>query len=69
MNCCENQKISSVMAKCNDMCNIRYSDGTEDNGYVPYEINIGGGDYVSFSYCMSCGRMEGNFPIEIPKGD
>ena len=64
MNCCEQRKIASVVAKCSDLCVVTLPDGTSKNGYVPYEINIGGGDYVRFSYCMHCGKMSGTFPIK-----
>lgn len=50
-------------AKCNDMCSLRFED-MERHDYVPDYLGIGGGDYVSFEYCLDCGRIQGEFPIE-----
>ena len=32
-------------------------------GYVPENLNIGGGDYIEFTYCLQCGKIQGDFPI------
>lgn len=67
MSCYENQKIVRVNGKCSDMCHIMFPDGTESDGYVPRDINIGGGDYLDFDYCMNCGKLVGDFPVKIPE--
>lgn len=69
MSCCNDKKIIKICGKCNDLCSIIYPDGTTHNDYVPYGLNIGGDDYLDFDFCMNCGQMVGNFPVEIPKGD
>ncbi len=63
MSCCGKPELIVVNAKCSDMCHIRYPDLTEEQGYVPRNINIGGGDYIEFSYCINCGKIRGKFPI------
>lgn len=35
----------------------------EQNDYAPEDMNIGGGDYVDFSYCLDCGTIVGDFPL------
>lgn len=30
--------------------------------YVPSDLNIGGGDYLSFDVCLDCGQMQGEWP-------
>ena len=54
-----------VNAKCNDMCDIEtYSEQYYD-GYVPYSLGIGGGDYISFKFCADCGKIiDDIFPLE-----
>ncbi len=69
MSCCEKPNIARVNAKCSDLCFVGFSNGIESNGYAPYGINIGGGDYMNFSYCLNCGKIVGDFPVEIPTGD
>jgi hypothetical protein len=36
----------------------------EHHGYVPRDIGIGGGDYLKMSYCLDCGQIQGEFPLE-----
>lgn len=69
MACCKNQLIMRIVAKCNDSCYIEFPDGTDYEGYVPESFNIGDGDYIRICLCMNCGKIDGKFPIEIPKED
>ena len=40
------------------------SGGKENDGYVPVGVGIGGGDYVDFTYCLECGKIQSNqFPV------
>lgn len=59
---CGSERIVSVNSKCSDLCFVSYK-GMEHNGYVPYDLGIGGGDYVEFDYCFDCGQIQGQFPI------
>lgn len=69
-NCCYNRNIVSVSAKCNDLFDILLQDGKLDTKHgVPYKANIGGGDYISFSFCANCGQMVGRFPIKLMEED
>ena len=63
---CKEPRILSVSAKCNDMFTATdFSDKSDYDGYVPRNIGIGGGDYISFRYCLSCGTIQSNeFPID-----
>jgi hypothetical protein len=60
---CSSDHIASVMAKCSDMCSYVFQ-GKEHVGYVPSEVGIGGGDYVDFEYCLECGQIQWQFPVE-----
>ena len=64
---CNSERVLEVMGKCSDMCHITYPKGHIHSGYVPRDLNIGGGDYLQFSYCADCGRIQGDFPIEEPE--
>ncbi len=64
---CKSEKIAHVTAKCSDMCIVSFPDETESEGYVPSKIGIGSGDYIEFSWCMSCGMIQDDsFPVGIP---
>jgi hypothetical protein len=39
----------------------------DHDGYVPNDLGIGGGDYIQFSYCMDCGKIQGSFPLPPSK--
>jgi hypothetical protein len=30
-------------------------------------MGIGGGDYVEFDYCLNCGQIQGQFPLNKTK--
>lgn len=65
-------RIAYVIGKCNDMCRFQAVEGNEiiheQIGYVPDGFNIGGGDYLEFTFCLDCGRIiperDEKFPIE-----
>lgn len=59
---CQCDRVIHVNAKCSDMCYIRFAGGREQDGYVPNDFGIGGGDYVEFDYCPDCGQIQGEFP-------
>lgn len=59
----ENHKrIMQVSGKVSDMCSLSFNDIGYD-GYVPEGLNLGGGDYLEFEFCLDCGTIMGNFPI------
>ncbi len=60
---CKCERIISVSGKTSDLCHVTLPDGSEEDGYVPENLNIGGGDYLEFDYCADCGKIQGNFPI------
>lgn len=63
--CCSIPLIIKVSAKCDDRCFVDF--GThESSDYVPRDIGIGGGDYVKFSYCVSCGKIQDTWPKVVP---
>jgi len=65
---CGSDRIISVNAKCSDCCSIQLPSGEEVEGYIPGDLNIGGGDYVEFEFCMDCGLIQGQFPIKEEPG-
>lgn len=60
---CSSDRIMSINAKCSDRCMIEYKD-MERCDYVPRYLGLGGGDYVKFEFCLDCGRIQGDFPME-----
>jgi hypothetical protein len=67
MSCsCPNQRIAYVCGKTSDCCNISVN-GLKSNDYVPHDMNIGGGDYLKFGYCLDCGQIQGRWPLPITK--
>lgn len=62
---CSGVRIVKMTAKCSDMCNCSMVNDSkkETDGYVPRDMNIGGGDYVEFSFCLDCGQIQADFPV------
>jgi len=54
---CGSRSILNVTGKTSDLCCVTYGKHRTDS-YVPEDINIGGGDYIEFSLCMQCGRVQ-----------
>lgn len=59
---CRSARLVSVIAKADEFCVIEIA-GKRRLGSVPKEINIGGDEYLEFRYCLSCGQMQGAFPV------
>jgi hypothetical protein len=63
---CESERLCYICSKSSDL-NNGVVVGTEFDGYVPDDIGIGGGDYVDFTWCLECGQIQGQFPLETPE--
>lgn len=59
---CQHKQILGVNAKCSDCFDGSFN-GMSIQGYVPYDLNIGGGDYITFELCVECGQIQGDWPI------
>lgn len=59
---CLGENIASVYSKCNDLANVSIGN-IEKDGYLPDDLGIGGGDTIEFSYCLDCGKIQGEFPV------
>lgn len=59
--CCSD-KIFSISAKSSDCNDYSYKE-EQRQGYVPHNLNIGGGDYLEIAVCMDCGQLQGSFPV------
>lgn len=57
--------MAHISAKCSDCCFVDVPEAGEHDGYVPGDMGVGGGDYVSFSWCLECGQIQGTWPIGI----
>lgn len=59
---CGSASIAGINAKCDDRCSITL-DGKTTHDYVPSNLEIGGGDYIRFHFCLQCGSIQGKFPV------
>jgi len=68
MNCtkCGSDRVAEISGKCSDLCWVKVGN-KEHDGYVPWDMQIGGGDYVEFNYCLDCGQIQGTFPLPPAK--
>jgi len=63
---CGSERIVNILGHCVDECCIRLGN-FEDMNYVPDDMEIGGGDDLEFSYCLDCGKIQGEFPVQKTK--
>lgn len=61
---CKQKTIAKVNGKVSDMFDFTTATFSY-SGYVLKEFNIGHGDYIKFSFCFSCGQIQGNFPMDL----
>lgn len=72
---CTSSRVAYISGKCSDRSSFVDHRGNEKDGYVPYELNLDGGDYIEFKFCLNCGTIQGQWPIsdetldEIFNGD
>lgn len=67
---CSSERVLSVSAKTSDRfsCNLGTDDEDYDYlGYVPEDLNLGGGDYLSLDVCLDCGQLQGDWPVSKPE--
>lgn len=60
---CESDRIAHINGKVSDTFYAEMGDN-EHEGYVPMDMGIGGGSYIRFTYCLECGQIQGDFPLE-----
>lgn len=65
---CNSDRLAKINAKCSDCCFVEVK-GFQNSGYVPRDMNIGGGDCITFTYCMDCGQMQDNWPLAECKAE
>lgn len=61
---CGGLRVASISAKCDDRCSVRLGE-RHTNDYVPYDMGIGGGDYVKFSWCLDCGTIQDIYRLPL----
>ena len=58
---CNSERILSVTGKVWNLCSGEF-EGKNFEGYAPYGVHLGGGDYLEFDLCLECGKIQGEFP-------
>ena len=69
---CGSERVIKSSGKTSDCFGAKFADKPWTDGYVPYDLGIGGGDYRTFSHCLACGQIQGKWPLptaEIEAGD
>jgi hypothetical protein len=54
------------MSKSSDLNALKLNNKTS-GGYVPRDMEVGGGDYVDIEWCLDCGQLQGKFPVPLTK--
>jgi hypothetical protein len=64
-NTCGSKKLVSIVSKTSDRNNMWVGHlNYEHDGYVLPDLGVGEDDYIDFTYCLYCGKIQGKFPIE-----
>lgn len=62
---CGSERVCSLSGKCSDLFGLNLGELSIENDYVPHDFGIGGGDYIRFDHCLDCGKIQGDFPLDI----
>ena len=69
---CSSKRVASVYSHASDLHSVQLtletSDGVrrvEHQGYLPWDLGIGGGDDTQFEFCLDCGQIQGKFPLPL----
>ena len=61
---CAKPLILNISGKTSDMCCYKIPAlGIDKDGYVPYGLGVGGGDYLTVSVCLACGKLQKFTPM------
>ena len=63
---CQSNRVAEIRGKCSDLFGMDYKNKSYQ-GYAVENIGIGGGDYIDIAYCLECGQIQGEFPVEDPE--
>jgi len=63
---CPCNRLTYVHAKCGDLITITHNNKDYNLNHIQaHAFGVGSGDYLKFTYCMDCGRIQGSFPRPI----
>jgi len=62
---CGGDRVANINGKCSDRFSLQLGELEIEDDYVPSDFGIGGGDYIEFELCLDCGKLQGDFPLEI----
>ena len=66
---CNSNRVIDIYSHASDLhsVSIPHMDYEQDDGYMPYIDNLGGGDDLGFSVCLECGQIQGKWPVGDPE--
>ena len=61
---CKSDRVASTTGKCGDLCYTGIK-GKSHDGYARTDMGLDQdyGDYISLSWCLNCGQIQGKFPV------
>ena len=61
---CKSERILEINGKVSDRFSMWDQDGKDYSGHMPYDLGIStDGDTIDFHYCLDCGQIQGEFPV------
>lgn len=63
---CASERLLDVTAQAGDCCALGFKGDLVSSGYLQPGLGIGSGDTVEFLLCLTCGQLQGTFPVMDP---
>lgn len=60
---CTSKRLAEFSAKLTEGCQV-YIGERQYEGHLPDDLNIGDTDTVSFIYCLDCGMLQDDWPLD-----
>ena len=61
---CGANRVVTVTADIPNGCRVEVSGVTHPYDEVPDDMGIGSGTTIAFEYCLGCGVISGDFPLD-----
>lgn len=61
---CGGKRVASFTADIPNGCHIELSGKSYEGDEIPDDIGLGSGTTIEFEYCLECGILSGDFPLE-----
>lgn len=61
---CGSKRVANITAELTGICRVSVGGKVYEGDEVPDDIGVGSGSTIDFEYCLGCGIISGDFPLD-----